>query len=121
MSDRHIPVDINTVKSLIGEGIHTGLRKGSEAPSSTMIWSAISDSDDGAWDDALNFCLRSLESVGYRLFKVEPDFVCPAYIAYGPGHRIMCESRTPHPIEGDHWARDPLCPDLEWTGPEASA
>lgn len=123
MSDRHIPVDIDTAKSLIGEGVHTGLRKGSEAPSSTMIWSAISDSGDSAWDDALAFCVEGLESMGYHLFKVEPDFDCPSYITHGPGHqsRSMCESRTPHPIEGDHWARDPMCPDWEWAGPRASA
>lgn len=62
-------VDLETATSLIGEGVHTGLRKGSEAPSSATLWRAISDSDDGAWDDALSFMVEGLASVGYVLCK----------------------------------------------------
>ena len=54
--------------------------------------------------------------------QVEPDFECPAYISHGPGHqsRAKCEIRIPHPIDGEHWARDPMCPDFEWTGAKGS-
>lgn len=57
--------------SLLGEGIHTGLRKGSEAPSSGPLWRAISESDDGAWADALRYCLWGLGEMGYAIIKVE--------------------------------------------------
>jgi hypothetical protein len=53
----------------IAIGVHTGLRKGSEAPSSGMLWRAISESDDSAWLDACNYAVYGLKSMGYRLVK----------------------------------------------------
>jgi hypothetical protein len=67
------PVDQETATSLIGEGVHTGLRRGTEAPSSGPLWRAINDADDGAWEDALAFCMDGLESMGYVLCKESPD------------------------------------------------
>jgi hypothetical protein len=63
------PVDKDVAAELIGEGVHVGLRKGSEAPSSGPLWQAISGSTDSAWSDALNFCVVGLESMGYVLCK----------------------------------------------------
>lgn len=122
MSNRHIPVDIDTAKSLIGEGIHTGMRKAIDSPQAHPAWKAIQELPDDDWDAVLEFLVSGLASVGYELFEVQPDFECPSYISHGPGHqsRTKCESRTPHPIEGDHWARDPMCPGFEWAGPKAS-
>lgn len=63
------PVDDETATSLLGEGIHTGLRKGSDAPEAPALWKAISDSDQ-AWSDALDFAVWGLHSMGYVLCKV---------------------------------------------------
>ena len=65
-----ITVDVETLKSILGEGIHTGLRKGSEAPSAMPLWRAISASDDGAWGDALGFAIWGLRYMGYDIVKV---------------------------------------------------
>lgn len=63
-------------------------------------------------------------SEGWEHIKLDetPPFKCESYISHGPGHqsRTKCESRMPHPIEGDHWARDPMSGDFEWAGPSAS-
>jgi hypothetical protein len=55
--------------SLIGEGVHAGLRKGSEAPSSHALWKAISESNDGAWGDAVDYCTWGIGYSGYHLVK----------------------------------------------------
>ena len=62
------PVENDLAGELIGEGVHTGLRKGSEDPKSGPLWRAIADADR-AWGDALNFCINGLDSMGYRLCK----------------------------------------------------
>ena len=69
-------VDRETVLSLLGEGIHTGLRKGSDAPSAPRLWDAIRGSKDGAWGDALDYALWGLRYMGYDVVKVatiEPE------------------------------------------------
>lgn len=63
-------VDHETAVSLIGEGVHTGLRKGSEARNSGILWRGISNSTDSSWSDAVNYCLYGLESMGYKIVKV---------------------------------------------------
>lgn len=63
------PVDADEVCSLLGEGVHTGLRKGSEAPSSGPLWRAISESKDSAWSDAIAYAVWGLEHMGYRVCK----------------------------------------------------
>jgi hypothetical protein len=63
------PVDKDVAAELIGEGVHVGLRKGSEAPSSGPLWKAISGSTDTAWSDAIGYCVWGLESMGYVLCK----------------------------------------------------
>ena len=56
---------------IIGTGVHTGLRKGSDAPSAHGLWTAISRSQDGAWSDAAEYCLWSLRYMGYEIVKVD--------------------------------------------------
>lgn len=63
------PVTQEEATSLIGEGVHTGLRKGSEAPSSAALWRAIAFCDDGAWDDALKYCVWGLDVMGFAVCK----------------------------------------------------
>jgi hypothetical protein len=69
MAVRYEQVDKDVAAELIGEGVHTGLRKGSEAPSSATLWRAISESNDGAWSDALAYCMLGLESMGFVLCR----------------------------------------------------
>lgn len=64
-----IPVEDDEFAEHIAIGVHTGLRKGSEAPSSGPLWRAISESDDGAWMDACNYAVYGLKSMGYKLVK----------------------------------------------------
>lgn len=53
----------------IGMGIHTGLRKGSDAPSSGPLWRAISESKDSAWSDATAYCVYGLKLMGYKVVR----------------------------------------------------
>lgn len=55
------------LRSLIGEGVHVGLRKGSDAPSSGELWQAIAKSDDGAWSDAVMYAVWGLLYMGYAV------------------------------------------------------
>lgn len=55
----------------IAMGMHTGLRKGSEAPSSGPLYRAISDSEDSAWSDAAAFCVWGLKEMGYKIVRDE--------------------------------------------------
>ncbi|HEX7720439.1 MAG TPA: hypothetical protein VF389_11585 [Woeseiaceae bacterium] len=41
----------------IGEGVHAGLRKGTEAADSHELWRAIADSNTTAWGDACRFAV----------------------------------------------------------------
>jgi hypothetical protein len=63
------PVDKDDAVEQIAVGMHTGLRKGSEAPSSGPLWQAISASDDTAWSDAARYCVWGLESMGYVICR----------------------------------------------------
>jgi hypothetical protein len=58
-------VSVDELAKQIAVGVHTGLRKGSEAPSSADLWNAISASSDSAWMDAATFCAEGLTSMGY--------------------------------------------------------
>ena len=64
-----VPVPDDEIQEQIAIGMHTGLRKGSEAPSSGPLWQAISQSDDSAWTDAARFCVYGLKSMGYVISK----------------------------------------------------
>jgi hypothetical protein len=66
------PVDAEEAASLIGEGVHTGLRKGTDAEGAHDLWEAIRKSDDGAWGAALEYMVSGLESMGYRLCALVP-------------------------------------------------
>jgi len=67
-----VPPDEDII-SMLGEGVHTGLRKGTDAPSSGPLWQAISKSDDGAWSAALNYALWGLRYSGWQIVKVEDE------------------------------------------------
>ena len=43
--------------STLAEGVHTGLRKGTDASDSTMLWNAIANSRTSAWGDAIRYAI----------------------------------------------------------------
>ena len=49
--------------SMIGEGLHTGFRKGSDHPRSSEYWNIISNMPTDLWGDALNYCVDGLASM----------------------------------------------------------
>lgn len=67
---KYEPISEEEALSLLGEGIHTGLRKGTDAANSTATWKAIADS---GWDDALKFFLDGLDFMGYAIVKKEQN------------------------------------------------
>lgn len=64
-----VEVTEDELSEQIAIGVHTGLRKGSEAPSSHDLWQAISRSDDSAWSDAADYCADGLRFMGYKVMK----------------------------------------------------
>lgn len=48
---------------LIGEGVHAGLRKGTDAPSARNIYDAISSSEDAAWGEACSWAIDPIFSM----------------------------------------------------------
>jgi hypothetical protein len=70
MSEVWVPVDESSAQSIIGEGLHTGLRKGTDAPEAHDLWKAVSESDE-AWSDALGYLTWGLEQMGMALCKKE--------------------------------------------------
>jgi len=75
--DRYVPVPKEELVEAIAIGVHTGLRKGSSAPSSADLWKAIRMSDDGAWNDAAEYAAWCMEYMGWRVMKPEQVEVSP--------------------------------------------
>lgn len=63
----YIDVPDDELQEQIAIGMHTGLRKGSDAPSSAALWRAIGASTDSAWSDAAAFTVYGLRAMGYRI------------------------------------------------------
>lgn len=66
------PIENDEAISLIGEGVHTGFRKGREldSPASDRIWKAIADdASDEAWTAALEYAVWGLNEMGYRVCR----------------------------------------------------
>lgn len=58
-------------KSALGEGIHTGFRKGTDHPDSAAASKFIAHMDPKMWDDVLSFTVWGLESMG--MIAVAPE------------------------------------------------
>jgi hypothetical protein len=67
-----VDVTSDELQEAIAIGVHTGLRKGSEAPDSGKLWRAISDSDDTSWSDAARYAAWCMEYMGWRVQKPAP-------------------------------------------------
>lgn len=66
-----IEVSDDDLTSLIGEGVHTGLRKGTDAEDAHDLWTAISQSNTTAWSDAVEFCVSGLRTMGFKVYREE--------------------------------------------------
>lgn len=58
-----VPRSERDATSFLGEGIHVGLRKGSDSPKAHDLWTAINASGQ-AWSDGLRFMFYGATSVG---------------------------------------------------------
>lgn len=67
---KYTEVSEEDFKSFIGEGVHTGLRKGTDAPEAHDLWVAISESGQ-AWSEAIAYAVWGIKYMGYKLVKEE--------------------------------------------------
>lgn len=66
---RYEPISDQEAEEQIAIGMHTGLRKGSEAPDSAKLWKTISESKDSSWSDAARYTVYGLKAMGYAIVK----------------------------------------------------
>lgn len=64
----YTPLPPSECASVIGEGLHTGLRKGSDEPQAPDLWRAIHDAGQ-AWSDALDYLVYGLDYMGLALCR----------------------------------------------------
>lgn len=57
------PLTENEWKSVLGEGIHTAFRKGSDHPRSSEYWNLINSMPNELWNDVLGYVVWGLESM----------------------------------------------------------
>jgi hypothetical protein len=67
--DSWAPVDDEAAKGLLGESIHTGLRKGTDVPGAMPAHNAISHLEPEGWDGALQFAVDAMRMMGYEVCK----------------------------------------------------
>jgi hypothetical protein len=58
---------------LLGESVHTGLRKGVDGKGSADAWQAIRRMSDGGWGEAIGWAVGCLRYMGYRLAEPEEN------------------------------------------------
>lgn len=56
---------------ILGEGIHTGFRKGSEHPDAHKYWMLIRDMPNELWGDVLEYAVGGLASM--KLIEVKKE------------------------------------------------
>lgn len=66
---QQVEVSTEELADQIAVGVHTGLRKGSDAEDSIDLWKAISGSETTSWIDAARFCASGLKTMGYTITK----------------------------------------------------
>lgn len=68
MAQTWTPIEHGSAASILGEGIHTGMRKGSDDPGAPVLWAAVNDNLQ-AWSDALDFFVWGLDYMGMAICK----------------------------------------------------
>lgn len=66
---QQVEVTTEELAEQIAVGVHTGLRKGSDAEDSVDLWQTIRKSESSAWSDAAKFCADGLKTMGYTITK----------------------------------------------------
>jgi hypothetical protein len=66
-----VPVDPEDAAAEIGMGLHTGLRKGTDAEDAHKLWVAINQSETSAWIDACSYLVSGLKYMGMALCRKE--------------------------------------------------
>lgn len=92
------------------------------AKDSERNWGYLPTDAEMRFANALVASWSEIAAILERADEAEAEpFRCPAVMRHGPGHQsdTKCVRKTPHPIEGEHWAPDPMCPGFEWEGPES--
>jgi hypothetical protein len=59
--------DRNEVKDILGEGVHTGLRKAVDSSAAWQTHQCITNLSPAEWDRVLNFALDGLAAAGYHI------------------------------------------------------
>lgn len=62
-----VPVSKDLAMEVMGESVHTGLRRGSDADDAHDIWLAISQSKTSAWSDALDYAIYCFNELGFAI------------------------------------------------------
>jgi hypothetical protein len=65
----YVPLSPEEARSVVGEGIHTSLRKGCENGSDA--WRAIRDMPNEDWSGAIKFFVSGLDVMGLALCRAE--------------------------------------------------
>lgn len=65
------PLPAEKAASICGEGVHTALRKGTNAPGAHKAWRAIADMDSDGWSDAMAWFVWSLDYMGMAICTKE--------------------------------------------------
>lgn len=59
--------------SVLGQSIHTGLRKAGESHAADRAWHAITDMPDDDWSGVLGWAVWAMGVSGYIIVKEEED------------------------------------------------
>jgi hypothetical protein len=60
-------VERSEAVAMLGEGLHTGLRKAADSDAADRAWQAIHDMPDGEWSAVVGFVVDGLGSMGVTL------------------------------------------------------
>lgn len=71
MSENWKPVPREDAMSLIGEGLHTALRKIADSEEAAVAWKAIYDMDSEEWSGYLAFLIEGMRYTGYEVCQKE--------------------------------------------------
>jgi hypothetical protein len=59
--------------SMLGEGFHTGFRKGTDDPAAHEVWLGIRNLPAASWNDVLEFLVWGLEYSGFVTWEEDSE------------------------------------------------